>query len=217
MLINNKMGLFLTKELENGGEISLWEITESEEELLAFSSVPSEELEELRLIKNSARRREKLAVRALLNEIFEGKVYLGHHDNGRPFLQNSLTEISISHTANYVAVLTHPFESVGIDIERLNRDFAAVEQRALSFEERDYLSKREKSLHLAIIWSAKEAVFKRMSRSDVDFSKQIIVKKFSPRESGELDVSFIDKDGVEQEFNLNYEVFDKHVMAWLIG
>lgn len=211
------MGLYLSKELDNDGVISLWKITESEGELLKLSSVPSEELEELQLIKNVARRREKLAVRALLNEVFNGKVYLGHHDNGRPFLQNSLTEISISHTAHYVAVLTHPSESVGIDIERLNRDFAAVERRALSFEEKDYLSSKEKSLHLAILWSAKEAVFKRMSRSDVDFSKQILIKKFNPREEGELTAVFRDKDGTEQEFELQYQLFEDHVMAWMVG
>lgn len=211
------MGLYFNRELENEALISVWEITESEDELLNLSSIPNEELEELGLIRNAARRKEKLAVRALLNKVFDGKVYLGHHDNGRPYLQNSLIEISISHTNRFVSILTHPEESVGIDIESLNRNYSAVEKRALSLEELDYLSDRDRDLQLAIIWSAKEAVFKRMSRSDIDFSSQIIVKKFSPRESGELEVIFIDKDGDQQEFELNYEIFENHVMAWLVG
>ncbi|MDD2419348.1 MAG: 4'-phosphopantetheinyl transferase superfamily protein [Bacteroidales bacterium] len=211
------MGLYFNRELENEALISVWEITESEDELLNLSSIPNEELEELALIRNAARRKEKLAVRALLNKVFDGKVYLGHHDNGRPYLQNSLIEISISHTNRFVSILTHPEESVGIDIESLNRNYSAVEKRALSLEELDYLSDRDRDLQLAIIWSAKEAVFKRMSRSDIDFSSQIIVKKFSPRESGELEVIFIDKDGDQQEFELSYEIFENHVMAWLVG
>jgi len=211
------MGLYFNRELENEALISVWEITESEDDLLNLSSIPNEELEELALIRNAARRKEKLAVRALLNKVFDGKVYLGHHDNGRPYLQNSLIEISISHTNRFVSILTHPEESVGIDIESLNRNYSAVEKRALSLEELDYLSDRDRDLQLAIIWSAKEAVFKRMSRSDIDFSSQIIVKKFSPRESGELEVIFIDKDGDQQEFELNYEIFENHVMAWLVG
>ena len=121
------MGLLYSRELDNGATISIWEIVESEEELLNLCSIPNDEIEELQLTKSVARRREKLAVRALLNELFDGEVYLGHHDNGRPFLQNSLTEISISHTNRYVCVLTHPEESVGVDIESLNRDFSAVE------------------------------------------------------------------------------------------
>ncbi len=211
------MGLLYSRELDNGATISIWEIVESEEELLNLCSIPNDEIEELQLTKSVARRREKLAVRALLNELFDGKVYLGHHDNGRPFLQNSLTEISISHTNRYVCVLTHPEESVGVDIESLNRDFSAVEKKALSVEEIENLSEKSRNLHLAIHWSAKEAIYKRMSLSDVDFSKQIEIKRFTPRESGEIDAVFITRDGQEMEFEVNYETFDNHILAWLVG
>lgn len=211
------MGLLYSRELDNGATISMWEIVESEEELLNLCSIPNDEIEELQLTKSVARRREKLAVRALLNELFDGKVYLGHHDNGRPFLQNSLTEISISHTSRYVCVLTHPEESVGVDIESLNRDFSAVEKKALSVEEIENLSEKSRNLHLAIHWSAKEAIYKRMSLSDVDFSKQIEIKRFTPRESGEIDAVFITRDGQEMEFEVNYETFDNHILAWLVG
>ncbi len=211
------MGLFLSRELENGATLSLWDITESEEELLKLSSVPKEELEELHLIKSSSRRRERLAVRALLNELFDGKVYLGHHDNGRPFLQNSLTEISISHTSRFVSILTHPEESVGVDIESLERSFSAVEKRALSNQEREMISDKQRNTHLAICWSAKEALYKRMSLTDVDFANQMLIKRFTPKESGELQAVFIDKDGEEQDFELSYEILENHVMAWIVG
>ena len=211
------MALFFSKELDSGATISVWEIVESEEELLSLSSVPNDELEELQLIKSGERRRERLAVRALLNQVFDGKVYLGHHDNGRPFLQNSLIEISISHTSRFAAVLTHPEENVGIDIESLNRNFSAVEKKALSPQEIEDLSDKNRSLHLAIYWSAKEAVYKRMSQSDVDFSRQIEIKKFTPKDEGQIEAVFIQKDGQEQEFELNYEIFEGHVMAWLVG
>lgn len=211
------MALFFSRELDNGATVSVWEIVESEEELLSLCSVPSDELEELQLIRSVDRRRERLAVRALLNELFDGKVYLGHHDNGRPFLQNSLIEISISHTGRFAVVLTHPEESVGIDIESLERNFSAVEKKALSPDEIENLSERSRNLHLAIFWSAKEAIYKRMSQSDVDFAKQIEIKRFSPKESGEIEATFIQKDGEELEFELSYEIFENHVMAWLVG
>ena len=82
------MGLYLRKTLENKAEISVWKITETEEELIRISSVPSDEMEEIMLLKNESQRNQKLAVWALLNEIFDEKVYLGHHDNGKPFLEN---------------------------------------------------------------------------------------------------------------------------------
>jgi len=211
------MALFFSKKLESGATISVWEIVESEKELLSLSSIPSDELEELSLIKSSDRRREKLAVRALLNQLFGEKVYLGHHDNGRPFLQNSLIEISISHTKRFVAIITHPEESVGIDIESLDRDFTAVEKKALSEEEIDDLSDKNRQLHLAIYWCAKEAIYKRMSISDVDFSNQIEIKRFTPRDNGDIKATFIKSDGEEIEFDLEYMVFENHVMVWLVG
>ncbi|MBR5856334.1 MAG: 4'-phosphopantetheinyl transferase superfamily protein [Bacteroidales bacterium] len=211
------MGLYLRKKLRNGAEISVWEVTESEDDLLKLVSIPNDELEELYLTRSEARRKEKLAVRALLNTVFEEKVYLGHHDNGSPFIQNNSIHISITHTNRFVAIITHPTEDVGIDIENIERDFSAVEKRALSEDEREDLSDKHRNLHLAIYWCAKEAIYKRMSQHGVDFAKQMEVDKFNPKDEGEIDATFIDKDGEEEEFELEYEVFDNHVMVWLVG
>ena len=133
----------------------------------AVAPIPSDELEELEITKSPARRREKLAVRALLNEMFPEKLYLGHHDNGKPYLQNCAVEISISHCARFAAIIAHPEESVGIDIESLDRDFSAVERKALSEDEKDDLSDHNTNQQLAIYWCAKEAIYKRMSRNGV--------------------------------------------------
>lgn len=212
------MALYLTKELNNGAKIYVWHITESEQELRANTSVPDDELEELTFLKSEARRKEKLAERALLNTIFEDeRVYLGHHDNGKPYLQNLATEISISHTSDYVAIILHPDEALGIDIERLDRDFSAVEKKALSEDELDDLSDRHRSLQLAIYWCAKEAIYKRMSINGVDFAEQIEVERFNPHDEGEIDATFYYKDGTEEEFELEYMTFDNHVMVWVVG
>ncbi len=211
------MGLYSRRKLDNGGEVSVWEVTETEEDLLRLVSIPNDELEELFLMRSEARRKEKLAVRALLNTVFEDKVYLGHHDNGSPFIQNNSTHISITHTNRFVAIITHPTDDVGIDIESLERDFSAVERKALSEEERDDLQEKNRNLQLAIYWCAKEAIYKRMSQHGVDFAKQMEVDKFNPKDEGEIDATFIDKDGQEEEFELEYEVFDNHVMVWLVG
>ena len=126
-------------------------------------------------------------------------------------------EISISHCARFAAVIAHPEESVGIDIESLGRDFSAVERKALSEDEKDDLSDHNTNQQLAIYWCAKEAIYKRMSRNGVDFARQIEVERFTPRDEGELEATFIHRDGEEETFELNYEIFDGHVMVWLVG
>ena len=211
------MALYLRKKLDNKAEIAVWHVTETEEELLNITSVPTDELEEISLFRNESHRKQKLAVRALINEMFEEKMYLNHHDNGKPYLENCATNISITHTDNYVAVITHEEEEVGIDIESLERDFSAVEKKALSEEEIDDLEDEKKNEQLAIYWCAKEAIYKRMSQNRVDFAEQIEVEQFKLRKEGELEATFIHKDEHEEEFVLEYMMFDRHVLVWLVG
>ncbi|MDD2358806.1 MAG: 4'-phosphopantetheinyl transferase superfamily protein [Thiovulaceae bacterium] len=212
------MGLYFTRELEDNALLAVWEITESEAELIEICSLPNSEKEDLQITKSESRRKERLAVRALLNNLFDGKVYLGHHDNGRPFLQNSIVEISISHTGRFAAILTHPELNVGLDLESLKRDFSIVEKKALSKKEIDDLSEKNRNTHLAIYWSAKEAIFKRMSLSNISFADQIEIKKFTLKDKGEIDAvfRFADKQK-ESEFELKYELFENHVMVWVVG
>ena len=156
-------------------------------------------------------------MRALLNVLFEDKVYLAHHDNGKPYIENNSINISITHTYKYVAVILDENEEVGIDVESLDRDFSAVEKKALSEEEIEDLDddKEEKNEQLAIYWCAKEAIYKKMSQYHVDFAEQIEVERFRSRGEGELEATFIHKDGYEEELHLEYMTFDRHVLVWI--
>lgn len=212
------MALYLKKELEDRTRIGVWQVTETEDELRALSSTPTDEMEEISYIKSEKLRKQKLAVRALLNEMFEDKVYLSHHDNGKPYIENSVTNISITHTEKYVAVILNDNEDVGIDIESLDRDFSAVEKKALSEDEIDDLEDDEKrNEQLAIYWCAKEAIYKQIGQYDVDFAEQIEIERFRPKKDGELEATFEDEDGFEEEFDLNYIEFDRHVLVWVVG
>jgi phosphopantetheinyl transferase len=244
------MGLYLRKDLKGGGTIAVWEITETEKELLNILAQDEEdrdqELEEISLYKSEQARREKLSVLCLVQELFRepspefpvGPVHIGHHENGSPYIENDSTRISITHTNRFSAVIIHPSEEVGIDIESIRRDFTAVEKRALNDDEREDLVEKdesdpeqmeERNTQLAIYWCAKEALYKRMDRTHVDFSKDMEVDRFSVRDEGEIDVVFkypknehiLDEDGNEQneeeEFEMQYEVFEDHVMVWMVG
>lgn len=213
------MGLYYSKELDNNARIAVWEITETEEELRAICDFPSDEEEEFNMAKSAQRRKERMAVRLLLDYLFPERVYLAYHDNGRPYLQNSIVEISISHTKRFACVLTHPELSVGVDIEYTRRNFAAVEQKALNDDERDFLSEKApvRDLQLALIWSAKEALFKYKSQSGVDYARRMCIDKFTPHDEGEMEAVFYEKDGEELYFTPQYQVLDDHIMVWIVG
>ncbi|MBO4525489.1 MAG: 4'-phosphopantetheinyl transferase superfamily protein, partial [Bacteroidales bacterium] len=154
------MALLLTKDLDDDGHsrLGVWHITESEAQLREATSIPSDELEEISFLKSESLRKQKLAVRALLDAMFEEKVYLSHHDNGKPYIENNAVNISITHTDKYVAVILDDRNDVGIDCESLDRDFSAVEKKALSEEEIEDLDDERRNEQLAIYWCAKEAV-----------------------------------------------------------
>ena len=214
------MSLFLTKDLDDHpshSRIGVWKITESEQELRDLTSVPTDELEEISYIKSESLRKQKLAVRALLDVLFEDKVYLSHHDNGKPYIENCVTNISITHTDNYVAVILNDNDDVGIDIESLDRDFSAVEKKALSEDEIDDLDDDKRNEQLAIYWCAKEAIYKLCGEYNMDFAEQIEVERFRPKRDGELEATFEDKDGNEEELDLEYMTFDRHVLVWVVG
>ena len=211
------MALYLRKELENEAEIGVWEITETEEELKELSMTPTDEMEEISFIRSESLRKQRLAVRALLNTLFDDKVYLSHHDNGKPYIENDAINISISHTERFVAVILHKEENVGIDIESLDRDFSVVEKKALSEDEIDDLEDDKRNEQLAIYWCAKEAIFKLLSVYNLDFAEQIEIERFRPRGEGELEATFVNEDGDEEEFDLEYMTFDRHVLVWVVG
>ena len=98
----------------------------------------------------------------------------------------------------------------------MDRDFSAVEKKALSEEEIDDLSDDKRNEQLAIYWCAKEALFKLLSVYNLNFAEQIEVERFRVRGEGELEATFIDKDEDEEEFDLEYMTFDRHVLVWVV-
>ena len=54
-----------------------------------------------------------------------------------------------------------------------------------------------------------------MSQFNVDFAEQIEVEDFRVKGEGELDATFTQKDGYEEELELHYITFDRHVLVWV--
>jgi phosphopantetheinyl transferase len=211
------MPVYSTQKSKEGSVLAVWEITETEEALQQRCSLPHNEKEEMQFIVSAQRRKERLVIYLLLEHIFGKKIYLGYYDNGRPFLQNEMGDISISHTKRFVCLLYHPDAHVGIDIEDTTRNFAAVEKKALSRNEQEYLGEKNRNTQLCLIWSAKEALYKYLCESGIDFSTQLNVEKFTPHKKGTLDAAYTNKENETTAFELSYELIADHVLVWVIA
>ena len=205
------MPLVNIAERHNGSTIAVWEITETEEMLRRYLA---EDVDKSLLSGHPRRRLERLATQVLLNTMTTERACLCHHENGRPYLENNKANISISHTKRFVAVIYNENETVGCDIECCMRDFSAVEKKALSDEERAYLSDEHRNFQLCILWCAKETIYKCVSEDGIDFAQQIFIEKFLPEEKGTLTARYTNNAGLVTKFRLQYKTIDDHVMVW---
>ena len=104
-----------------------------------------------------------------------GIPYLGMHKNehGKPLLNGSDSEISISHSFPYVAAIWHPNQPVGIDLEQPKEKLVQISPRFLN--DRELTITGKDTTKLCIFWSAKEALYKIYSKRGLIFKRDLEV------------------------------------------
>jgi phosphopantetheine--protein transferase-like protein len=210
------MPLYKKEEFKDGGVLAVWQITETEEDLKIIAETPTAEQENIEQMLAHQRRLESYAVRALLTEIFDERVYIGYEEDDSPYLKNTHYKISISHSGEFACIYVHQNANVGIDIESMSRNFDNVKKKILSEDEQEFLTEKYLKQQLALIWSAKEAIYKLMGERNINVAQQIQIEKFIPHDDeGELNATFIDSVGDEHELELYYQIFEDYVMVWV--
>ena len=119
--------------------------------------------------QNDKRRREHLAWRRVVrNELGRG-VVIDYNEVGAPVVDTPKTHISVAHGGEKVAVAIAD-ERVGVDIENLDRNYERVKSRFMSPAE-EALSDMEE--WPAMVWTAKEAIYKLYGKREVDLTEDI--------------------------------------------
>ena len=209
------MPLVLHQNIENG-EFGLWKISEEIEELLQLARLSHLDRLTYSGISAPHRQKEWLATRALLNALLNEPSSIKYHNDGRPFLTNSQFNLSISHTKGFVAILLHRHYNPGIDIELISRQVGKVATRFLSSDELGTcmeptgLSNRRLLLH----WCAKEAIFKMVPFTDIEFSTDIQILLYDvSMATGSFD-GFFNTRSSQVHIPLKYMVYDEVVVVW---
>ncbi|TAH31122.1 MAG: 4'-phosphopantetheinyl transferase superfamily protein [Cytophagales bacterium] len=159
----------------NNPNIALWRIEESEKDLHKIVSEFDWINEHLKEITHQAKRIEYLASRVLLKKLcqklnikFDG-VFKDEHL--KPYLVGNNGHISISHSSDYCAAIYSKDNSVGIDIQPLEKKLHKVSKKFLSDLENDKFNKNLELLCRA--WCAKEAIYKMVGKKGVSLRNQI--------------------------------------------
>ena len=198
------------------GELGLWQIAEDERFFLEQMTLPEKEAEELTKIKGH-RRLEWLASRWLLH-ILSGREERGNclkDEFGKPYLEHSLFDISISHSRKYTAVIAAP-RLVGVDIQKLVPKIERIAHKYMRPEELDSLETASRLEHLHVYWGAKEALYKAYGRRRLDFREHIILEPFAYELEKGRCRGTVKKEDFQRNFRIFYEKIDNYVLVYAL-
>lgn len=192
--------------------IFLWELVESEFELLAQLGNDLN-FEDLHTISHPQKRREWLASRLLIKMLVEhiGLVYYGTYkdDNGKGFLINHDCHISLTHTNDYVAVAINLEGAIGIDMEKMDVKLSRVASKFLSNEEFENAFSNVKKQ--CIFWCSKEALYKLHGRKKVSFKNDITISQVC--DSSKLVFGVLRDNAIEIKSSIHIRWIDDYCIA----
>lgn len=202
--INTKVGL-----------LGIWKLSESATDLISEFNFSNKEEEEFCKNKVDKRKVEYLATRLLLQDLLNEKPEIQYHESGKPVLLNSVLNISISHSANFLVVLLSK-NKIGIDVENTQRNIDKIANRFLHEKELKHLQELENSHSAKILyWSAKEAIFKCTNKQYIQFNEQIFIPEFEIKSEGHFSGT-LTSNNIVTNYSLWYFFYENNVIVYCV-
>ena len=208
------MPIFFQQDIDHCTKLAIWKIEEVEDFFL--QQVPLQ-----REITHPHKRLQHLAGRYLLKYLFpEFPVSLIQiADTRKPFLDDEAYHFSISHCANFAAVIVSKENRVGVDIELATQKVERIKHKFVSAEEEimlDNLSTYQLINLSTLTWSCKEAVFKWYGLGEVDFRQHIQLKSIIELNKNSFETIVLFKKKEELFLNLQSQFFDELCLSHVI-
>jgi len=160
--------------------LGIWHLTEEESYFLRSIDSLVSDRTNLESIHHSNRRKEWLAGRYLVMELakiislrFEG-IWTDKYNKPHLVLDNA--SISLSHASPYVVAILDTEHLCGIDIERLRDKLLPLSPKFLNAPELEMANSNIEKL--AVLWGAKEALYKLHGRKSLIFKDNLFIKEF---------------------------------------
>jgi phosphopantetheinyl transferase len=205
------MALVFKEHIAMGTLLGVWKKEEELELLHAVFPLRSEEIADFKKISNVTRQKEWLTTRVLLTEMLQKRRIISYSEHGKPFINESNLNLSISHSRNFVAIIISSQYYPGVDIEQVSERVANVNHKFLNDTEREWCT----SLPLmTACWSAKEAVFKIFER-ELDFHDMVVEPFQLEPDKGQFEASII-KTFPPARFKIKYRFFDNDILTYTL-
>ncbi len=182
------MPIVYRKNIDEQTSLAVWKIEETEEQLVAGLQLKQHELDVIASLSNGKRALHWLSTRVLLRTMLNTADYIDCQmdDHGKPYLVNSETQISLSHSYDYAAVIISKDKKVGVDIELIKHKIKSIKHKFLSDVELAQKQIGDNTCGLYVSWCAKEAIFKWNGRKGLEFKQHIHIKPFKLKDEGVL-------------------------------
>lgn len=207
------MPLIVKEKISPYSEYFIWQITEEEQFFL--DQLVLDEFEQQyhhKLIET--KRKEFLACRYLLHIATgeEQRIFLDISKSGKPFLQNKAYEISLSHSASYVAVVLSD-RLVGIDIQQSNPKLERIKGKFISNEEFDRYGDQINTDIVHHFWGAKEALFKAYGNGKVEFRRDLKITQLPKDLKNGCGLGKVIKEDLKSDFNIHSRKIEDYYIA----
>jgi phosphopantetheinyl transferase (holo-ACP synthase) len=205
------MPLVYQQNINEHTKIGVWHILETEDFFL-------EKVIEQYNIKHPQKRIQHLAGRYMLLELAKDisikNILLS--TTGKPFLDDNSYFFSISHSADYVAVIISTKSNVAIDIQDVVAKIERIKQKFLTEEEMNLLSTLSISPNeqFTLAWTIKEAMFKYFDDSGVDFKQHLNIASAIVENDVWVSKSTFNKNDVYQLSTKSIQ-FNDLFMTWI--
>ena len=207
------MGCITKHYLNEFSILGVWKIEEDLNTLLDLALLDNDEKKKYKGFSSNSRKLEFLSVRALLSELIGREAKIVYNKNNKPFLKDGSRFISISHSYKLTAILLSTNEKVGIDLEYMSSNIAALAFKFINRKEKITKEKEERRYHLYVHWCAKEALYKICDKEGISIRNSITIEPFIVKESGEIKGQ-VHTTKINETFDLYYSKYDNYAIVW---
>jgi phosphopantetheinyl transferase len=210
------MPFFLRKNVFQNCVVGIWKIEEPIEyfeDKLVLHPKEKEIVEQL----STRKKKEWFATRWTLH------LLSGHNDRnpclydayGKPYLADSGIEISMSHSHDFVAVITGQ-KVVGIDIQVIVPKIYRLKKKFLSELEQAYVGDMHELEMLHVMWGAKESLFKAYGKGQLPFADAIHLEPFYYYLNGGHIKGKVEKDDYFRGFDIEYLLIENYMLVYAV-
>jgi 4'-phosphopantetheinyl transferase len=196
--------------------IGVWHLTEDEAFFARAISKLVPDTNPLDSISHTKRRTEWLAGRYLVMELVE-RMYLPFNgiwtdEYNKPHLVTDVATISLSHATPYVVAILNTKSPCGIDVEKIRTKLRPLAPKFLNKNE---LSAAEDDLtNLAILWGAKEALYKLHGRKSLIFKENLAIKEFKFKDPFGSCIGLLEIDNEHEIYSIKAGKFNDYVLVY---